>query len=130
MVLVELDLATLQIPFHHVFGPAPTLTEPQGCLRLRGPIGAEDAVVLSGSPPVIITGELDAGAHEFTNLGMHGTSASTSPSGTLWALDRLLAGPRPRLTPLVVPRPTGVTLHTHGLGLHDDVLFAVNHGFA
>ena len=84
----EVDIDAFRLPVHdlveaHVRKPKP---EP-ACTRLRGPIGAEDAVVLGGSPPVLILSELDAGVHEFTNLEEHGTSASTSPRGTLWAID-------------------------------------------
>ena len=142
LLLREFDVAALRIPvldylearrfslLDQLIGAVPIPDEPKGCIRLKGPIGAEDAVVWTeGGPPMIITGELDAGVHEFTDLETHGTSASTSPRGTLWAIDRL-SEPTPRLTALEVPLPADVsTLHTHGLGLHGDVLFAVNHAF-
>ena len=104
--------------------------EPKGCQRLTGPVGAEDAVLLKGDgPPVIIVGELDAAVHEFTSLEEHGTSASTSPRGALWAIDRLERA-TPRLTRLDVPLPDDVTtMHIHGLNLLGDILFAVNHAF-
>ena len=125
----EIDLVTLRIPFYDRFVQVDPVPEPTGCVRLKGPVGAEDAVVLPGDPPILITGELDAGTHEFTSLDQQGTSASTSPRGTLWALDRL-SDATPRLTPLEVPLPDGVTtMHTHGLGLHGDILFAINHAF-
>ena len=141
ILAVEIDLQALRVPYLNMVDP-PVFEEPVGCVRLRGPVGAEDAVLLESYlpmivdgvhypelPPIIITGELDAAAHEFTNEQEHGTSAATSPRGSLWAIDRLDA-PTPRLTRLTVPLPEGVTLHTHGLGLFgDDLLFAVNHGF-
>eukprot|EP00966_Prymnesium_polylepis_P232070 5368715-Prymnesium_polylepis.1 len=127
--LKEIDYKALGVYARDRFVGPEVLTEPEGCIRLTGPIGAEDAVVLDGAPPIIIAGELDAGVHEFTNLNEHGTSASTSPRGALWTLDRL-SDPTPRLTRLEVPLPEGVTtMHTHGLGLHGNVLFAINHAF-
>ena len=72
-------------------------------------------------------GELDALSHEFTTADVHGASASTIPPGRIWALEMTA---QPRLTPLEVPLPAGATtMHLHGLGLHGDVLFAVNHAF-
>ena len=140
LLLAEVDLVALRI-LHQDLIVGPRVSEPSGCFRLTGPVGAEDAVVMFGMPPavreiaglpnddVIITGELDAGTHEFTNLADHGTAASTSPPGTLWVIDRL-DEERPRLSPLKVPLPKDVTtMHTHGLGLLGDVLFAVNHAF-
>ena len=126
-LLVFTDYDALRPPLHDLFYQLPK--EEPTCTRLRGPIGAEDAVLLTdGGLPVFIVGELDAGVHEFTNLEEHGTAASTSPSGTLWTVDRL-DQPEPRLLALSVPLPDGVSLHTHGLGMIGDVLFAVNHAF-
>ena len=103
--------------------------EPKDCQRLRGPIGAEDAVLLDGNPPIIVLSELDAGVHEFTNIKEHGTCASTSPPGTLWAIDQLSTS-SPRLIQIDVPLPANVsTMHTHGLAVRGDVLYAVNHAF-
>lgn len=112
LLLKEFELLAFRLPVHDWILSPPDLPEPTGCQRLKGPVGAEDAVVLEGTPPVIITGELDAGAHEMTRLELHGTSASTSPRGTLWAIDRL-TDPTPRLTRLDVPLPEGVsTMHS------------------
>lgn len=118
LVLKELDFVALRVAWYEHFQHSPSLPEPHGCQRLRGPIGAEDAVLLQTDPPILITGELDALAHEFTNQEDHGISASSSPPGSLWAIDRL-AAPTPRLTRLQVPLPDGVTTlhsehpHTH-----------------
>lgn len=87
-------------------------------------------MLVTGTPPIVLTSELDASVHEFTNAAEHGTSASSSPSGTLWAVDRL-SDVIPRIVPLHVPLPDGVTtLHTHGLAMLGDTLFAVNHAFS
>ena len=137
--LVEVDLAALRIPLLDLAQRFHTATrEPTGCTRLLGPIGAEDAVVLPGDPPILILGELDAAALEFTTTELHGASASTSPRGRLWALELhsscchigSVAECINCLTPLEAPLPDGVgTMHTHGLGLHKNILFAVNHAF-
>ena len=137
VAIIEVDLETVRILFFD-FGAwfaaiaideGIASNQPTNCTRLRGPIGAEDGVLLPGDPPVLIAGELDAAVHEFTTIAQHGTSAATAPSGALWAVDRL-SSPVPRLTRLAVPLPDGVTmLHTHGLALLGDTLFAVNHAF-
>lgn len=136
-VLSEIDVYALRIYYHdgpsymtpHDVVARVAASEPTNCKRLPGPIGAEDGVLLSGTPSIILTSELDAAVHEFTNLADHGTAASTAPTGTLWAIDRLDKS-LPRLTPLNVPLPEGVTrLHTHGLALYGDVLYAANHAF-
>ena len=136
LVVHEVDVYALRIYFYDYEArvhPQETVdkvvaSEPAGCKRLRGPIGAEDAVVFDGD--IILMGELDAAVHEFTNLKDHGADASTAPSGKIWAMDRLQAD-KPRLTALVAPLPEGVTkMHTHGLALNADVLYAANHAFA
>ena len=128
------DVYALWLPIHDFTFTPPSASKEPNCVRLRGPVGSEDAVILEGDllegeEPIIIAGELDAIAHEFTNRQRHGTDASPSPRGALFAVDRLSRS-IPRLTRLEVPLPEGVTdLHTHGLGLHGDVLFAINHAF-
>ena len=90
LVVHEVDVYALRIYFYDYEArvhPQETVdkvvaSEPAGCKRLRGPIGAEDAVVFDGD--IILMGELDAAVHEFTNLKDHGADASTAPSGKIW----------------------------------------------
>lgn len=131
-VLTFVDVWALRLPIHDFMYnnfSSKNFVQPE-CKRMRGPVGAEDGIVYrNGGPPIIFVSELDAVAHECTNLENHGTDASTAPRATLWTLDHLDLEV-PRLTALEVPLPDGVTkMLTHGLGLHGDIIFAVNHAY-
>ena len=70
IVVSEVDLLALRICYYdlssyltpHAVIESITQHEPSGCIRLEGPVGAEDGVLLADGPPVILLSELDAAA--------------------------------------------------------------------
>jgi len=108
-----------------MFSPPPPLSD-AGCIHLAGPVGAEDGVFLPEFGAVILS-ELDDLAIEFTKVDSGGGPRNT-PKGSLWLLDQVNSS-SPRLMRLESPLPPGVGFHSHGLGLHGDVLFVINHAY-
>ena len=101
ILALQVDWASLRCPLLDRFRPLPPeVGNPSRCARLTGPVGAEDAVVLEGSPTVLLLSELDGACVELTTAEVGG-GPENAPNGAIWALE--LQDEAPRLTRLEVP---------------------------